>query len=122
MILILRDFKPILNLDLYCEHMPEERITCSKIDLDLSARSTYTPVYMVHRHHANNILRNDIELARYMVYDYCNILALYISSTVYLKLFSTVLVLAHYVGIIIILNHYQPCTKMLSTSVIPIHR
>jgi len=40
MIRILRDFKPILDLDLYTEHMPEERITGSKIDLDLSA-STY---------------------------------------------------------------------------------
>ena len=44
---ILRDFKPILDLDLYSEHMPEERITGSKIDLDLSAGSTYTRVYMV---------------------------------------------------------------------------
>ena len=35
MIRILRDFKPILNLYLYGEHMPEERITGSKIDLDL---------------------------------------------------------------------------------------
>ena len=46
MIRILRDFKPILDLDLYTEHMPEERITGSKIDLDLSA-STYIWVYMV---------------------------------------------------------------------------
>ena len=38
----LMDFKPILNLDLYSEHMPEERITGSKIDLDLSAWLTYT--------------------------------------------------------------------------------
>jgi len=44
---ILRDFKPILDLDLYGEHMPEERITGSKIDHDLSARSTYTRVYTV---------------------------------------------------------------------------
>jgi len=43
MIRILRDFKPVLDLDLYtCEHMPEERITGSKVDLDLSAGSTYT--------------------------------------------------------------------------------
>ena len=41
MIRILRDFKPILNLDLYGEHISEERITGSKIDLDLSAGSTY---------------------------------------------------------------------------------
>jgi len=27
MIPILRDFKPIVDLDLYSEHMPEERIT-----------------------------------------------------------------------------------------------
>jgi len=27
MIPILRNFKPILDLDLYCEHMLEERIT-----------------------------------------------------------------------------------------------
>ena len=47
MIPILRDFKPILDLDLYGEHMPEERIIGSKIDLDLSARSTYTRVYTV---------------------------------------------------------------------------
>ena len=32
---ILRDFKPILDLDLYHEHMPGERFTGSKIDLDL---------------------------------------------------------------------------------------
>jgi len=31
-----------VNLDLYGEHMIEERITGSKIDLDLSARSTNT--------------------------------------------------------------------------------
>jgi len=37
MIWILRGFKPILDLDLYVVHMPEERITGSKIDLDLSA-------------------------------------------------------------------------------------
>ena len=37
----------MLNLDLYSEHMPEERITGSKIDLDLSAGSTYTQVYTV---------------------------------------------------------------------------
>jgi len=36
MIQILRDFKPMLDLDLYGEHMPEE-----EIDLDLSTRSTY---------------------------------------------------------------------------------
>jgi len=42
---ILRDFKPILDLDLYGEHMPEERITGSKVDLDLSY---YTRVHMVH--------------------------------------------------------------------------
>jgi len=33
-------FKPILDLDLYGEHMPEERITGSQIDLDLSTGST----------------------------------------------------------------------------------
>ena len=48
MIQILRDFKPILDLDLYSEHMAEERITGSKIDLDLSAGSTYTRVYTVY--------------------------------------------------------------------------
>ena len=47
MISILRDFKLILDLDLYGEHMPEEITTGSKIGLDLSAGSTYTPVYMV---------------------------------------------------------------------------
>ena len=41
MILILRDFKPILELNLYSEHIPEERITGLKIDLDLSAVLTY---------------------------------------------------------------------------------
>ena len=46
MIPILRDFKPILNLDLYGEHMPEERITGSKIDLDLSAGvDLYASIY-----------------------------------------------------------------------------
>ena len=39
--------KQLGQLDLYGEHMPEERITGSKIDLDLSAGSTYTRVYMV---------------------------------------------------------------------------
>jgi len=47
MIKILRDFKPILDLDLYGEHMPEERIAGSKIYFDLSAGSTCTRVYMV---------------------------------------------------------------------------
>ena len=47
MIRILRYFKPILDLDLYSEHMPEERITGSKIDRNLSAGSTYTRVYTV---------------------------------------------------------------------------
>jgi len=37
----------MLNLDLYSEHMPGERITGSKIDLSLSAGSTYTQVYTV---------------------------------------------------------------------------
>jgi len=37
----------MLDLDLYGEHMPEERIIGSKIDLDLSAGSTYTRVYTV---------------------------------------------------------------------------
>jgi len=44
---ILRDFKPILDLDLYGEHVPEERITGSKIDLDLSAGSTCMQVYII---------------------------------------------------------------------------
>ena len=47
MIPILSDFKSILDLDLYGEHMPQERITGPKIDLDLSAGSTYTRVYTV---------------------------------------------------------------------------
>ena len=47
MVRILRDFKPILDLDLYGEQLPEERITGSKIYLNLFARSTYTRVYMV---------------------------------------------------------------------------
>jgi len=51
MIRILKDFKPILDLDLYGEHIPGERITGSKIDLDLSAGLTYTQVYMVHSTH-----------------------------------------------------------------------
>jgi len=46
MIRILRDFKPILDLDLHGEHMPEERITGSKIDLDLSAGvDLYASIY-----------------------------------------------------------------------------
>jgi len=40
MILILRDFKPLFDLVLYSEHMPDERITWSKIGLN-----TYTPIY-----------------------------------------------------------------------------
>ena len=47
MIRILRDFKPLLNLDLNGEHMPEERIAGSQTDLDLSAGCTYT----VHHFH-----------------------------------------------------------------------
>ena len=47
MIRSLGDFKPILDLDLYGEHMPEERITRLKIYRDLSAGSTYTRVYTV---------------------------------------------------------------------------
>ena len=42
MIQILRDFKPILDPDLYSENMPEDRITVSNTDLDL-----YTRVYKV---------------------------------------------------------------------------
>jgi len=45
MIRILSDFKPILDLDLYGEHMPDERITGSKIDLDLSA-DLYASIYI----------------------------------------------------------------------------
>ena len=37
----------VIDLDLYSEHRPEERITGSKTDFDLSAGSTYTRVYMV---------------------------------------------------------------------------
>jgi len=44
MIQMLRDFKPILD---HGEYMPEEIITGSKIDLDLSAGSIYTRVYTV---------------------------------------------------------------------------
>ena len=47
MIRIFSGFKAILDLNLYGEHMSEERITRSKIDLDLSAGSTYMRVYMV---------------------------------------------------------------------------
>ena len=50
MIKILRDFKPIFDLDLYGEYMPEERITGSKIDHDISAWSTYTRLYTVGVH------------------------------------------------------------------------
>jgi len=42
------DFKPILDLDLYGEHMSEERITGSKIGLDLSDRvDLYASIYTV---------------------------------------------------------------------------
>jgi hypothetical protein len=37
----------VIDLDLYSEHRPEERITGSKTDLELSAGSTYTRVYTV---------------------------------------------------------------------------
>jgi len=37
MLRILREFRPILDHDLYSEHIPEERITGSKIHLNLSA-------------------------------------------------------------------------------------
>ena len=37
----------VIDLHLYGEHRPEERITGSKTDLDLSAGSTNTRVYMV---------------------------------------------------------------------------
>jgi len=53
MIQILRDFKPILDLDLYDEHMDEERITGSKIDADLSAWLTYMRVYIVLKYYQN---------------------------------------------------------------------
>jgi len=45
MIRVLRDFKPIFDLNLYSEHLPEERITGPKTDPDLSSGSTYTRVY-----------------------------------------------------------------------------
>ena len=38
----------VIDLDLYGEHRPEERITGSKTDHNLSAGSTYTRVYTVH--------------------------------------------------------------------------
>jgi hypothetical protein len=47
MIRIWGHFKPILDLDLYGEHMREERITGSKIYLDLSPGSTNMRVYTV---------------------------------------------------------------------------
>jgi len=47
MIRFLRDLKPILDLDLYSEHMAKERITGSKIDHNFSAQLTYTRVYTV---------------------------------------------------------------------------
>ena len=37
----------VIDLDLYGENRSEERITKSKTDIDLSARSTYTRVYTV---------------------------------------------------------------------------
>ena len=37
----------VIDLDLYGEHRPEERITGSKTDLDLPGGSTYTRVYTV---------------------------------------------------------------------------
>jgi len=37
----------VIDLDLYGELRPEERITGSKTDLDLSVGSTYTRVYTV---------------------------------------------------------------------------
>ena len=37
----------VIDLDLYGEHRPQERITGSKTDHDLSAGSTYTRVYRV---------------------------------------------------------------------------
>ena len=41
------NLKSILDLDLYGEPMPEERITGPKNDLNLSAGSTYTQLYKV---------------------------------------------------------------------------
>ena len=46
MIRILSDFK-LIRIELNGEHMPEERSTGSKIDLNFSAGSTYTRVYTV---------------------------------------------------------------------------
>jgi len=43
-----RDFKPIPDLDLYSEHMPEERITGSKIELNLS--TLYVSIYGTYRY------------------------------------------------------------------------
>jgi len=54
---ILRDFKPILDVDLYSEHTPKETITGSKIDLDLSAGLIYRRVYTV-----SKIFLNILEL------------------------------------------------------------
>ena len=76
MIPILRDFKPILDLDfcdLYGEQMPEERITGSKIGLDLSAGSTYTRVYTVWRNgyspeRRDNQMKRWIKLIRNSVF------------------------------------------------------
>ena len=41
---IVRDFEPILDLDLYGEHMPKERTTGSKIDL-ICQVDLYTSIY-----------------------------------------------------------------------------
>ena len=67
LIRIFRDFKPILNLHLYCEHMPEERITVSKIDLttylpgglDLYV-CVYTPEYIQGTRYPSNIVRPQV--------------------------------------------------------------
>jgi len=47
MIRILRDFQPILDLDLYGERTHEKTLTGSKTGFKLSAGSTYTRVYTV---------------------------------------------------------------------------
>ena len=53
------DFKPILDFNLYGEHMPEERITGSKIYLNLS----YTRV-----HEENAVVAYELLMRRLFMY------------------------------------------------------
>ena len=65
MIRFLRDFKPILDLDLYSDHMPKERITWSKIEGRLINCTVEQQIYLQSNCLQTNILFNTMMFKLY---------------------------------------------------------